>query len=85
MVGTPDGERNSCGELANASLAIGREEADHVACARGGVLDIEFGMTKKLEPYLFQVRPIVSNPNWKLISNCNSQCENFIELTTMSF
>ena len=31
-------------------------------------LDIEFGMTKKLEPYLFQVRPIVSNPNWKLVS-----------------
>ena len=44
LVGTPDGERNSCGELANASLAIGREEADHVACASGGVLDIDFGM-----------------------------------------
>ena len=31
LVGTPDGERNNCGELANTSLAIGREEADHAA------------------------------------------------------
>ena len=31
-------------------------------------IDIEFGMTKTLTPYLFQARPIVINPNWKPVS-----------------
>ena len=29
-------------------------------------IDIEFGVTKNFTPYLFQVRPIISNSNWQL-------------------
>ena len=31
-------------------------------------LDLEFAITKKLKPYLFQVRPISTTKNWKPIS-----------------